>query len=38
MSTNKDKSKEKVEGAVAIDKAATNDNKEEEKTDLVSDK
>lgn len=39
MSSNKDNSKEKVEGEkVVIEKAAANnDNKDEEKTDLVSD-
>lgn len=38
MSSNKDNTKEKVEGdKVAVEKAAAADNKEEEKTDLVSD-
>lgn len=38
MSSNKENAKEKVEGEkVAIEKAAAADNKEEEKTDLVSD-
>lgn len=37
MSSNKEQSKEKVEGdKVAIEKAAATDNKDEEKTDLVS--
>lgn len=35
MSANKDISKEKVEATVAVEKSTT-DNKEEEKTDLVS--
>lgn len=38
MSSNKENIKQKVEGEkVTIEKAAATDNKEEEKTDLVSD-
>lgn len=36
MSANSENSKEKVEGAVATEKAANDANKEEEKADLVS--
>lgn len=35
MSANSENSKEKVEGSVATEKAATDANKEEEKADLV---
>lgn len=38
MSEKSENSKEKVEGAVATEKAATDANKEEEKVDLVSEK
>lgn len=36
MSTNSEKSKEKIEGAVVAEKAANDANKEDEKADLVS--